>query len=305
MPALPTAARDWDLWSTRCRLVVTEPARLDDAAALVDGVLREVELASSRFRPDSELLRLAPGADGWTEVGPVLAGLLEAALRVAEETDGAVDPTIGSALIALGYDTDIATVRTRGDVAITLTRPAPGWRSVTLEGDRLRLPRGVQLDLGATAKAMAADQAAGRVAEELGCGVLVSLGGDIATAGPAPEEGWQITVQDVPADHAQQITLTAGAAIATSSTVRRTWTRGGRTVHHLVDPDTGRPARSAWRSVSVVAPTCLEANAASTAALVKGTAAAWWLSSRGLPARLIGHGGSIVTLNDWPIEEAA
>jgi len=164
---------------------------------------------------------------------------------------------------------------------------------------------GTQLDLGATAKAAAADMCAQAVVAALDTGVLVSLGGDIATAGPGPEGGWQVTVQDLPTDVAQQITLADGAAMATSSTARRTWLQDGKPMHHLVDPATARPATGRWRSVTVVAPTCARANTASTAALVKGDGAVAWLQQVGLPARLVSHDGAVATLNSWPQEVAA
>jgi thiamine biosynthesis lipoprotein len=135
--------------------------------------------------------------------------------------------------------------------------------------------------------------------------VLVSLGGDIATAGPSPEGGWQVTVQDLSTDLPQQITLADGAAVATSSIARRTWLREGVALHHLVDPVTARPATGRWRSVTVVAPTCARANTAATAALVKGDAAVAWLQHTALPARLVSHDGDIATLNQWPKEIAA
>ena len=143
-------------------------------------------------------------------------------------------------------------------------------------------PRHVRLDLGATAKARAADLTARRAAETVGVGVLVELGGDIATAGPAPVDGWQVLVQDTPDDPACQVSLAAGWALATSSTVRRAWRRGGVALHHIVDPRTAAPARPVWRSATVTAPSCVEANTASTAAVVLGREAARWLAVRGL-----------------------
>jgi thiamine biosynthesis lipoprotein len=299
------AVRDWQQWSTSCRLVVTAPERLPAAAALVDDVLARVELACSRFRSDSELLTLARGTDGWATLSPTLADLLRAALDAAHSTDGAVDPTVGGTLVDLGYDRDIESVRSRPAPAVRVVRKPVGWRSLRLDGDRLWMPAGTQLDLGATAKAVASDWCAAAVADQLDTGVLVSLGGDIATAGNGPEGGWQITVQDVPDDRPQQITLADGAAAATSSTVRRTWHRDGTAMHHLVDPATALPATGPWRSVTVVAESCARANTVTTAALVKGSAAVAWLRSTGLPARLVSHGGSPTSLNQWPQEVAA
>lgn len=300
-----TGVREWEQWSTSCRLVVTEPAALPRAESVVDEVLAGVDAACSRFRPDSELLTLAPDADGWVDLSPVLADLLAVALDAARLSDGAVDPTIGGTLVDLGYDRDIDAVQAEPGPAVRVVRRPAGWRNVTLDGTRLRMPRGTQLDLGATAKARAADLCATAVAAELGTGVLVSLGGDIATAGTGPEGGWQVTVRDLPDDPAQQISLADGAAMATSSTARRSWCRDGVAMHHLVDPATARPASGPWRSVTVVAETCVLANTLSTAALVKGTDAVALLREAGLPARLVSHQSSVATLNRWPREVVA
>jgi thiamine biosynthesis lipoprotein len=297
--------RDWDQWSTSCRLVVTAPEALPAASAIVDEVLTDVDRACSRFRPDSELLTLTRDADGWSELSPTLADLLRVALAAALQSDGAVDPTIGATLVDLGYDRDIRLLTDDRTSVVTVVRRPTGWRSLRLEGTRLWMPPGTQLDLGATAKAAAADRCAQEVAVRLGTGVLVSLGGDIATAGRGPGGGWQVTVQDLPTDAPQQLTLVDGAAVATSSTARRTWTRDGQALHHLIDPTTARPATGRWRSVTVVAPDCARANTVATAALVKGDGAVAWLRYAALPARLVSHDGDIVTLNDWPREVAA
>ena len=262
-----TASHDWRLWTCDCRIVVAEPQRLAGAVAIADDVLADVERAASRFRPDSEVLGLAAG---WNDLSPMLADLVREALVAAWLSDGAVDPTVGATLAGLGYDRTFADLPEDGRRRLTLVPPVPGWRSLRLDGARLYRPRGVQLDLGATAKAVAADRTAAAVADELGTGVMVSLGGDIATSGPAPDGGWQVTVQDLPTDVPQQMTLHAGAAIATSSTAKRTWTRDGR---HAAPP--GRPGDRVARGravavVTVVAPTALRANTASTGAIVKG-----------------------------------
>ena len=148
-----SAARGWELWSTECRLVVTERSTLPAAAELVDDLLAEVEQACTRFRPDSELLGLRPDADGYAELSPMLTDLVATALTVAEDTGGAVDPTIGGTLVDLGYDRDIRLLGTTGSTAVTVVRRPTGWRTLRLDGRRLRLPAGTQLDLGATAKA--------------------------------------------------------------------------------------------------------------------------------------------------------
>jgi FAD:protein FMN transferase len=300
-----TAVRAWEQWSTSCRLVVTEAQALPAAAAIVDEVLADVDRACSRFRRDSELLTLPRDAEGWSDLTPMLTDLLTAALDAAALTDGSVDPTIGATLTDLGYDRDIRALAGGTSTMVRVVRRPSGWRALELDGSRLRMPVGTQLDLGATAKAVAADRTARAVAEALGTGVLVSLGGDIASAGVGPAGGWQVTVQDLPTDVPQQITLIDGAAVATSSTARRTWSRGGDRMHHLIDPVTARPATGPWRTATVLAPTCALANTVATAALVKGDGAVGWLRRSALPARLVSHDGDLVTLNQWPQEVAA
>lgn len=296
--------RQWELWSTTCRLVVTDPEQLAAAGGIVDAVLADVDRACSRFRADSELLTLHRGADGWSDLSPMLADLLGVALDAAARTDGTVDPTIGGTLVDLGYDRDIEAVRAESAPAVHVVRRPVGWSSLRLDGTRLQMPAGTQLDLGATAKARAADLCAATVERELGTGVLISLGGDIASAGTGPDGGWQVTVQDLPEDVEQQITLADGAAVATSSTARRTWRRDGAVLHHLVDPATARPAVGPWRSVTVVAQTCVLANTLATAALIDRDGAMTALRRANLPARLVSHDGSVATLNQWPREVA-
>ena len=97
----------------------------------------------------------------------------------------------------------------------------------------------------------------------------------------------------------KNVTITAGG-LATSGTTRRRWRRGGRTVHHIVDPRTGDIPASRWRTVSVAAATCVDANTASTAAVVLGDAAPGWLAARGLPARLVDVDGAVSTTAGWP-----
>jgi len=282
-----------------------------EARRIADRELAAVDLAGSRFRPDSELSALNDAAGrGPQPISPLFGQLLAAALRAARLTGGDVDPTCGRALLGLGYDRDFADLRADAPPRLTgPVGPVPGWRRVHLDraARRAWLERGVQIDLGATAKAWAADRCADVLAAELGLGVLVSLGGDIAVAGPAPADGWRVRVTD---DHAadpatapgQTVTISSGG-LATSSTTVRTWKVGGRQVHHIIDPATGEPVRSCWRTVSVAAGTCTDANTASTAAIVRGPAAVDWLHDIGLPARLVRHDGTVETTSGWPLDD--
>ena len=315
------ASASWRALGTLVQVVVTDPATLAQARAMLAADLDEVDVACSRFRPDSEICSLRTAAGRPVQVSPLLAEAIEVALRGARLTEGDVDPTVGGAMSAIGYDRDFdrvprtgppLTVTSRTATSRTVTRrTVPGWREVHLEHRMLTMPAGVQLDLGATAKAWAADRSAARIGAQLGCGVLVSLGGDVAVAGPAPETGWRIRVQDVtgspedpPVGPYAQIAIRDGG-LATSSTTARRWQRGGDVLHHILDPRTGRPAEAVWRTVSVAARTCADANIASTAAVIRGREALSWLARLALPARLVDATGVVFTVAGWPEESEA
>ncbi len=304
------AAADWRAIGTSIRIVVTDPAALPRARAMLEDDLGALDLACSRFRPDSELRRLDTSDGRPTPVSPLLAEAIAVALAAAVRSDGDVDLTVGSAMTEIGYDDDFATVPVDGPALHLVPSPAPGWEQVVLDraAGTVTLPRGVRLDLGATAKALAADRAVERIAAATGSGVLVSLGGDVAVAGPAPEGDWQVRVQDVtghpgaePLGPGVVISLHEGA-LATSSTTARRWVRGGQMLHHIVDPRCGLPAASPWRTVSVAAATCVSANTATTAAIIRADGAERWLQSLGVPARLVQVDGTVRTLGGWPSE---
>jgi thiamine biosynthesis lipoprotein len=297
-------------------VAVTEAEALDTARAVVERVVADFDHACSRFRDDSELSAVNAAAGAVVGVGPVLLEAVTEALRAARLTGGDVDPTVGQALISLGYDRDFAAVAGAVGGSVDGVGPSPrarplasvpGWRTVTVDPERctIRLARGVKLDLGATAKALAADRAASEASAAAGCGVLVSFGGDLAIAGPAPPKGWLIRVTD---SHrggfeapGQWISLSSGG-LATSSTMVRRWQTGSGTAHHLIDPVTGRSADSVWRTVSVCAGSCLDANIASTATIIRGEKAAGWLEALGLPSRLVRTDGTVRHAGGWPSE---
>ena len=290
---------------TTASVLIGDGDELQVALEAADQVISRVDELASRFRPDSELSMVNADSRGCVVVSPEFAGLLSEALRFAKRTDGLLDPTIGAAMLAAGYDRDFAEVDRSSAGEAHLGIPAPGWWRVRLSGSTLQRPPGLILDLGATAKASAADRAATLAATAGAVPCLVSLGGDIATAGPVPEGGWTVRVGD---DHqalagqpGQNVALSA-RGLATSSKVVRRWVRQGRELHHLIDPRSGLPAQGRWRTVSVVASTCLEANALATAALVGGERGVALLERSGVAARLVTREGLAVHIGGWPAE---
>lgn len=351
----PVAKAAFPVWGGTAELLVTDPRAIGEGERRLAAELDAVGAACSRFRADSELSAVNAAAGEAVCVSALFLEFLDAALRAAATTSGAVDPTCGAALVRLGYDRDFTELRrarpaarghhaAAGDAAASpepaelpptergpgrhrapvsevcavaedepygvadLPAPVPGWRVV--EADRalgtVRVPAGVGLDFGATAKAHAADRAAWLLARELGCGVLVNLSGDVSVAGPPPPGGWPIRAADGeatgPTDPGQTITLHDGGA-ATSGTTVRTWQHGARIVHHIVDPATGASAAAPWLTVTAVAGSCLDANTLTTAALVRGLEILPFLRQAGCPMRLLGADGRITLLGGWPQED--
>lgn len=283
---------------------VTDARLLEPARSAAERVVADFDIACSRFRDDSELAAVNRGAGRWVSVSPLFMEAITAALRAAQLTGGDVDPTVGQALIALGYDRDFADVVERDGPSHSIAS-VPGWRTVQADpaAVAVRVSSGVSLDLGATAKALAADHAAAAASAAAGCGALVSLSGDLAAAGAAPDGGWPIRVTD---DHragidapGQWISVPSGG-LATSSTTVRRWPTDSGLAHHLVDPATARPTEGPWRTVSVTASSCLDANIASTAAIIRGARAEPWLAGHGLPSRLVSVDGRVRHVAGWP-----
>lgn len=297
--------RDFVTLGTGAVVLTADATRIDAALEAARAEIDLIDRSCSRFRIDSDLERVNAGCGRAVEVGSTFLEALGVALDAASWTEGDVDPTIGQSLRELGYVSDFADVV--NGPAITAFAAVAGWRSVVVNRRRgtVRVPAGVRLDLGATAKALAADLAVEASAAAAGCGVLVSLGGDIACAGEPPHDGWVVRVTEWHADPVEgngQTILLHGGGLATSSTTVRHWRRGADDVHHLIDPASGRPTRGRWRTVTVAAASCVQANIATTATIVRGERGRSWLESLNVPARLVDQDGHVVYVGDWPRE---
>jgi thiamine biosynthesis lipoprotein len=283
---------------------------LETAHEVLTRELDAIDLACSRFRSDSELARVNASSGDEVLVSPLLLEALRTALDASEVSAGLVDPTIGRTLRLAGYDASFSVIRGRDG---SLVRPSfvrdPDWRTVELDEARhtVRAPKGVELDLGATAKALAADRAARQAHAATGTAVLVSLGGDIAVVGEPPAGGWSVRIAEdnaAPLEAPGPTVAISSGGLATSGTTLRRWASADGPLHHIVDPRTGRPAKAYWRTVTVAAASCVDANTASTAAIVLGEQAPRWLLERGLPARLVRYDWVTSYVAGWPAEAA-
>jgi thiamine biosynthesis lipoprotein len=281
----------------------------DDAAmatlgALAVDALEAREARWSRFRPTSELCRVNGAAGAPVVVSPDTFALVALAVDAWRDTGGRYDPTVLAALEAAGYDRDFDAVPRDGDVMVGERPAVPGCDGVQL--DRLvsavRLPRGVALDLGGIGKGYAADAVSGELLDA-GVpgvrGVLVNLGGDLRARGDAPmPHGWVVDVDDPLGSGRTGLLALGEGAIATSTKLRRAWTRGGELRHHLIDPATGEPAASGLASVTVVAGEAWRAEVLAKAAFVAGPAAgAELVVAAGATGLLVTDDGDVVELD--------
>jgi thiamine biosynthesis lipoprotein len=300
-----SASRSWKAWSCTVRLTVDDPAVLGAACGALKALMDRVDKAASRFRSDSELSTINTRAGSMVPVSRLLVDLVDVSLVAASMSGGAVDPTVGGAVVAAGYDDDIETVRRRLPQAGGSTGPVPGWQQVQLNR-RLALigiPKGAVLDLGATAKAWTADRAALVLSKRHGCAVLVEIGGDLRAAG-TPIEPWVIEVAEREGDLGVPVTLAHGGLTTSTRTARR-WSTPGGFAHHVIDPRTGRPADGPWRTASVWAPSAVRANTFSTALVATGDAALGRLKLARHPARLVDEDGEVTELAGWPAASRA
>jgi len=294
---------------TTATLLVTDDNVRSDAHAILAAEVDAIDAACSRFRSDSDLAFVNANAGQRTPVSTLFIEALDVALRAARLTDGRVDPTVGTAMRVLGYDRNFDDVDRYGPPLHVTVEHIPGWQTIEVDPQHstVRIPVGVELDFGATAKGLCADRAAHAIGTATGTGVLVSLGGDIAIGGPTRQDGWVVLITD---DHAalpsaehdtigQRILVRTGG-IATSGTTVRRWRRGEIELHHVVDPTTGLPAAEHWRTATVAAASCVDANIAATASLVMGIDAPTWLEAARLPSRLVARDGTVVTVGGWP-----
>lgn len=237
----------------------------------------------SRFRSDSELTWVNRRSGRPTHVSREFARVLGVAFEMAAATDGLVDPTVGGAVRAAGYDRDFALL-VDDPRAAPAAAPVPGWHAVRQRGQILHLPQGCELDLNGIVKSLTVDEAA----DLLDSPGFVAAGGDIAVRGGI----------DIALPVAGAVRLLEGG-VATSGSGRRRWRRGGTWHHHLIDPSTGACAASHWEQVTVAGATCLEADVAAKAAFVAGTSGPAWLDDRALPGRFVAADGSSLETTRW------
>lgn len=279
---------------TGWEVVVDAPAgpAVDDALRAGRAEVARLERVFSRFRADSELSRL--NAARRASVSADMARVLGMALAMGRRTGGWFDARVGRAVAAAGYDAAIAEVRGRGRTTVAPAGAATGAVFLDASAGAARLGDGVTLDLGGVAKGDAADRVAAIAGAAGPC--LVSAGGDVVVGGAGRPDGWVVRLD---ADPPLDVAVHRGA-VATSGTDRRRWPTDAGTFHHIIDPRTGRPARTDVLRAGVVAATCAEADALATAMVAAGRERAGDMAARlGVTALLVGTDGTRTTIGGW------
>ena len=293
-------------WGLTGTLTTERPADASFASACLWRVIGELDAACNRFRVDSELSRLNAAAGSPLRVSSTLLAALDAAIAASAATDGLCDPTVLASLLAWGYDRDYDQVRERTDLVEPTVQAAPGVDAIEIvrRARTVRLAPGCQVDLGASAKALAADLVADEVGER--GGVVVEIGGDVAVRGSGPDGPWVIGVADrlsIAGDEPR--VRVVGGGVATSSLATRVWRVAGRLVNHVIDPRTGGVADGPYATATVAADRCVTANAFATAALLWGADAGYRVAQAGWSGRLVRRDGTVEFVGGWPVEEGA
>ena len=283
----------------------SEEAQATEQLAEVPGWFAEWEQHLSRFRDDSELVRLNQLSGRLVQVSEILWDVIQTALQAAQRSQGLVTPTMLVQLEQAGYDRGFTLLQSdvpgnKSSQAVSKSWslfPSADWQEISWSPhERLvSVPPGVQLDLGGIAKGWAADCAADLLG--LYGPALVDAGGDIAVSGPmADGQPWPIEVVNPtdPTGQLELLLLSAGA-VATSGRDYRRWWRHEAWQHHILDPRTGRPAQTDVLSATVIAPTAREAEMAAKVVLIRGSrdGMAWLEARPSLAGLLVREDGGV------------
>jgi thiamine biosynthesis lipoprotein len=299
---------EWRAMGTTCSAAVTaglHDSAVEAALAAAQEEVSACERELSRFDQASDLSRLNAAGGRWTSVGRRLLDALGLALRAREDSGGRFDPTVLPALAAAGYDRSFELLEERAAIS------ADGWRAggmIELDEPygRARLEPGVAVDLGGIGKGYGADRALDVMlaASSRLTGGFVDLGGDIALGGEAPDGGpWIVAVADPrrPGETLAVLALDAGGVATSGRDARRFGP--GRSLHHLIHPDTGEPAIAGPLTVTVVAPAAATAEVHATTLAIAGLgeAEARAAARPMISALYVPHAGPAIPLGRLPL----
>lgn len=277
-------------WSVSCAMRAAD--RRDAVRVGIDAVLAGLVAELSHWEPSSALCRYnAAPAGSWQRLPDDFARVLDAALRIAAASDGALDPTAGPLVDLWGFGPPGPRRQPPSDTEIAAARCRVGWQGLRRDGERLWQPGGIGLDFSAIAKGHAVDRVAAWLDSAGLPHHLVEIGGELRGQGVKPDGSpWWVDIDDpAPTSPSNRIGCRIaldGLSVATSGDAFRHFEHGGRRYAHTLDPRSGRPLAEAPAAVTVIHPLCREADGWSTALSVLGLEAGLLLADRhGLAVR--------------------
>ncbi len=293
---MTATVRTFPCFGSECTVIVRGSGSLGTAAQaadLVEARLHALHAQFTRFEAGSELSSINADPRDTVEVTPMMARFAEAARSAAAASGGLVDPTLGSEIERAGYARHFDAQPVPLDTALALApprrpagpHPQARWRALRVDrrAGTVTRPAGLRMDSGGIAKGLFADVLAGALFAH--ASFAVDCGGDLRLGGAEGELRPVLVESPFDGSILHRFERSQGA-VATSGIGRRSWLdEAGRPAHHLLDPSTGRPAFTGVVQVTALAPTAVEAEMRSKAALLGGSGrAAWWLP----------HGGVVV-----------
>ncbi len=295
--ARPTVSREFDVMGTVANISVV--GGTDEMAAELERTARLLESLWSRFIEDSDISRLNNAEGEPTPVNPQTVKLVTEMLAAKTLTDGDYDPTILPKLMAEGY------AASRVNPTNVTTLPASArWpvdtSTTTIVGNVCTLPVGMTLDPGGIGKGLAADVLAALAMERGAIGVLVEMGGDVRITGTPPDgDQWRIGIEDpfVEGRTIARVNLVDGA-VATSSTLKRTWEKDGRAANHIIDVRTGSSMDSTVVTVSVIATSAAIAEVLAKSGFTRSDFLRW-IPTLGAAALVTYKDGTTAQSSNW------
>lgn len=266
-----------------CEVLVdtSDRAEAEHVRRVAEEEALRVEHTFSRYRSDNIVHAINHAAGKPVEVDAEMAGLLDYAAVLYEASGGLFDITSGILRRVWKFD---GSDRVPSEAAVAEILPLVGWDKVTWDRPRFTLPEGMEIDLGGIGKEYAVDRAAGLIAARVACSHLVNFGGDLFASGlRSGGRPWSVGIDDPErtGEAALYRVDISRTALATSGDARRFLLWKGKRLGHILNPRTGWPVENAPRSVTVAAPTCIEAGTLATLAYLQGPRAEEFLNEQG------------------------
>jgi len=236
---------------------------------------KRIEQKFSRYRNDNIIFSINNSAGKTFSVDEETARLIDFSDNLFQLSDGLFDITSGVLRKAWKFDTSDNLPETK---TIKKLLSSIGWQKVIWKDQHLTLQAGMEIDLGGVGKEYAVDRCVILVRELTTQSVLINFGGDLATTCPRRNNAfWSVGRLITGKEHSIALFQLRKGAIATSGDAHRYLMKEGIRYSHVLNPKTGWPVKGAPHTVSITAPTCIEAGMLSTLAMLQGEQAKQFL----------------------------